>query len=61
MKVVVNKSFATRLRGYNAGEITDVSEAEFKDFANLVSPVNSETKTKNETDSKAEKSKKKKE
>lgn len=45
MKVVAKKSFATRLKGYVAGVIYEVSEEDYKGFANLVEPVKD---TKNE-------------
>ena len=55
MKAVVNKSFATRLRGYNIGETIEVSEAEARDFANFISPIDkSESKSKIETEVKTE-------
>ena len=55
MKAVVNKSFATRLRGYNIGETIEVSEAEMKDFANFISPIEkSESKAKEEAVMKTE-------
>ena len=39
MKVVAKKSFATRSKGYVAGKTYEVSEEDYKGFANLVEPV----------------------
>ena len=51
MRAIVKKGFATRLKGYYVGQEIEVSEEEAKDFANLISLIDtSETKSKTEDD-----------
>lgn len=56
MKVVAKKSFATRSKGYTAGVTYEVSEEEYKGFANLVEPVkDTKNDVKQDNDVKTEK------